>query len=217
MTPLRQQREIDAAAAPFEDLCALDRRAFLRWVGAAAGAGLLPSGCGGAPPRLAPPPGLELRFLTPRGYAVLTAAAQRVVGPRGAALIEQRAVDPGAAVDRFLASAPALADPLSRALWVLEFGVFPLLGKWRPFSALGGEAQDAILAELMGSRLALKRMLFKGVKSLALFGFYADPAGHAAIGYPVGGGPGGAGVEDAMSYDLAPELTASFPPPGAHR
>ena len=74
------------AAHAAAHLAALDRRGFLRLVGLAAGAGLLPAGCRSAPEAYAPPPDLALRVLTPRGYAVLTAAAERVVG--GEAFIE---------------------------------------------------------------------------------------------------------------------------------
>lgn len=181
------------------DACAaLDRRAFLRGLGMAAAAGLVPVGCGSAPSRFAPSPDLALRQLTPRTYAVLTAAAERVVGPRGEALIRTRVVDPGAHADAFLASAPAFAPPLSQALLALEFGVWPLLEKVRPFTTLDDAGRERVLSELVGSGLALKRMLFSGVRAIALLGFYAAPEGRALTGFP----SPGVTIEDAMNYPL---------------
>ena len=66
-------------------LARLDRRGFLRLAGGMAAAGLLPTGCGGVPPELAPP--ADLRILSPRGYATLNAAAVRLLGPPAAVLI----------------------------------------------------------------------------------------------------------------------------------
>ena len=56
----------------------------------------------------------------------------------------------------------------------------------------------------MGSRFELKRLLFKGVKSVALLGFYAAPEAWAAIGYPTAPGPPGPRIQDAMD-DPAPD------------
>jgi hypothetical protein len=181
-------------------LAALDRRAFLRLAGLAAAAGLLPAGCGGAPPALAPPADLSLRFLTPRTYAVFTAASARVVGPAGAQRIAERRLDPGARAEAFLASAPTLAPTLRQALLALEFGVPPLLAKLRPFTALSGEAQDAILRELMDSRYATKRLLFAGVRSLALLACYGDAISHEWIDYPPANPRAGADIEAAHRF-----------------
>jgi hypothetical protein len=180
-------------------LAALDRRAFLRLAGAAAMAGLLPTGCG-PPPALAPPAGRSLFHLTPRTYAVFTAAAARIVGPAGAERIAARRLEPAATADAFLASAPTLAGPLRQALLVLEFGVPPLLAKLRPFTALAPDAQDAILHELMTSRLETKRLLFSGVRSLALLACYAEPVSREWMDYPFASPRPGADVEAAHRY-----------------
>jgi len=163
---------------------ALERRAFLRLAGALAAAGLLPSGCRGVPERWAPGPGTDLAVLSPRGYATCTAAASRLVGPEGAALIERRSVDVGRFVDAFLARTPTVAAPMAQALAVLEFGVWPLLRKGWPFTSLDGRAQDVVLDDLMRSRLEVKRQLFAGVRSLAMLAFYSAPESRAVSGYP---------------------------------
>lgn len=162
----------------------LDRRAFLRLAGALAATGLLPSGCGGLPERWAPGPGTDLLVLSPRGYATFTAAASRLVGPTGGALIERRAVDVGRVIDAFLARTPAFAAPIAQALLVLEFGVWPLVAKVRTFTTLPAAAQDAVLDDLMRSRMDLKRQLFAGVRSLAMLAFYGAPESRVVSGYP---------------------------------
>ena len=178
MMPPAAGAEIGRAAA------GLERRVVLRLLGAAAAAGLLPSGCGGAPRALEPPPGPPLLVLTPRGYATFTAAAARLVGPTGAGLIAERTLDVGRAADRLLARSPALGAPLGQALLALEFGIRPLVAKWRPFTALEGTAQDAVLGDLMTSRWEVKRQLFAGVRALALLAFYGSPASRIVSGYP---------------------------------
>jgi hypothetical protein len=174
---------------------ALDRRAFLRLTAIAAGAGLLPAGCGGG---RAPRPGVELIVLSPRTYAVFTAAAARLVGPRGAALIHDGTVDPAAAADAILARSPTLAGPLTQGLLALEFGVWPLLPKVRPFTALSADGQDAVIADLAGSTVGLKRALYGGVRSLVMATFYATPASRALTGYPGPFGLGAVTIADAM-------------------
>jgi hypothetical protein len=189
-------RHAQAVAA----LSALDRRAFLRLAGLAAASGLLPAGCGSAPAPLLPPPGLALRFLTPRTWAVFTAASARIVGPAGAERIAARRLEPGARAEAFLASAPSLASTLRQALLVLEFGIPPLLAKLRPFTALAPAGQDAILRELMDSRLETKRLLFGGVRSLALLACYGDPVSRGWFDYPPDRPRPGADIQTAHSY-----------------
>jgi hypothetical protein len=130
----------------------LARRTVLRAIGTGVAMGLLPTGCSGVPPTLAPPPAQALVVLTPRTYAVFTAAAARLVGPRGAPLVLDRTIDVGTLADAWLARTPALAAPVGQALLLLELGVWPLLDKVFPFTALDGRAQDAVLEDCMTSR-----------------------------------------------------------------
>ena len=130
---------------------------------------------------------------------MFTAAAARIVGPAGAALMASRTVDVGARADGFLANDPQMSGPLGQALTVLEFGVFPLLAKLRPFTALSGPSQDAVLDDLMRSRFDLKRQLFGGVRSLALFAFYGAPESRPLTGYPGPYGSDSVTIGDAMA------------------
>jgi hypothetical protein len=177
----------------------LDRRGFLRFAGALAATGMLPSGCGGAPSELNPPAEVDLQVLSPRSYATFQAVAMRCVGPRGAEAIRGGRIDPARAADLWVARLPALAGPLVQALWVLEWGVAPLVAKWRPFTALDGVGQDRVLEDLMRSRLDLKRDLFKGLKSLSMLTFYSDPASRSLDGYP--GALDAPGIVAAMTYE----------------
>ena len=184
-------------AAVTEPFAALDRRAFLRLAGAVAATGLVPTGCGGVPAQLAPPPDLVLGVLSPRAYATFQSFAMRCVGPRGAEAIQARRIDPARAADLWVARLPAVAGPLVQGLWLLEWGVAPLVAKWRPFTALDGAGQDRVLEDLMRSRLDWKRDLFKGLKSLAMLVTYAAPESRALDGYP---GPfDAAGITAAMT------------------
>lgn len=159
----------------------LDRRAFLRLLGASAAAGVLPLGC----------------LSTQRRAAVLHAAVRRMVGPHGAALIDAGAIDPGAAAESWLGRLGPIADPIDGALLALEYGVWPLVPKLRPFSTLDAAAQDAVLANLLHSRWSVKRQIFGGVKSLACLVYYGHPAAHAGIGYPGPFGDVSLGLVDA--------------------
>jgi len=186
-------------ARALSDLALLDRRGFLRLGALAAASGLLPVACSEAPPGAAPPPGLDLAHLTPRTYAVLNAAASSLVGPRGAEQVRARAVDPGRAVETLLADAPDLAGPLSQALLLLEFGVWPVLGKLRPFTALSDAGRGAILAELRGSRIALKRLAFNGIRTVSLLAFYGAVSESRPPGFSIGAIPPDARIADAMA------------------
>jgi hypothetical protein len=123
----------------------------------------------------------------------------RCVGPRGAEVIRAGRIDPARAADLWVARLPALAGPLVQGLWLLEWGVAPLVAKWRPFTALDGASQDRVLEDLMRSRLDLKCDLFKGLRSLSMLTFYSDPASRAMVGYP--GAFDAAGIVAAMTYD----------------
>jgi hypothetical protein len=179
-------------------LARLDRRAFLRLAGLATAAGVLPSGCGAAPAVFAPPPTLRLSVLSPRAYATFQAFTLRLVGPACGALIVERTIDPAAAADAWVARLPGLAGALGQGLAVLEWAVWPLLPKFAPFTALGSDAQDRVLDDLLRSRMALKRDLYRGLKSLATLTVYAQPAARGRLGHP---GPFSAeGIRAAMTW-----------------
>lgn len=167
-----------------EALASLDRRTFLRFAGVVVGAGLLPTGCGGLPAELTPPADRPLAVLTPRGFASFQAFAMRLAGPRVRAGIAAGALDPASAADAWIARQPALGAALGQGLALLEWGLWPLLPKWRPFSALDGRGQDRVLADLAASSWGWKRDLYRGLKSLASVVVYGDPAVRRLLDFP---------------------------------
>jgi hypothetical protein len=176
----------------------LERRTVLRLFGVAATLGVLPGGCTGVRDLLTPGAGAPLQILSPRRYAVLTAAALRMVGPDGAPLVATRTIDVGRIADEWLVRTPALATPIGQALSMLEFGVWPLLGKVRPFTALDDAGRDRILRECVTSSVELKRSLFRGIRSLVLLAFYGHEASRAVTGYPGPFGSATVTIADAM-------------------
>lgn len=167
-----------------EALASLDRRTFLRLAGVVVGAGLLPTGCGGIPAELTPPADRPLAMLTPRGFASFQAFAMRLAGPRVRAGIAAGALDPASAADAWIARQPALGAALGQGLALLEWGIWPLLPKWRPFSVLDGRGQDRVLADLAASSWGWKRDLYRGLKSLASVVVYGDPAVRGLLDFP---------------------------------
>lgn len=192
MTPV--ESEVAHAAA------GLHRRGFLKLMALATAAGVVPSGCGsGSPAWTQPPPDVALKALSPRAYATLTAVSARVAGPAVGDGIAAGRLRPGAIADAWLARTPSFAGPLGQALALLEFGVRPLLAKWRPFTSLDGAAQDAVLDDLRTSSIATKRAMYAGVRSVALLAVYLSPEQHAAIGYPPPFGTAAVSIADAMA------------------
>lgn len=167
-----------------EALAALDRRAFLRLAGVVVGAGLLPTGCGDLPVALTAPADRSLAVLTPRGFATFQAFAMRLVGPRVRAGIVAGTLAPAAAADAWIARQPAIGGALGQGLALLEWGTWPLLPKWRPFSGLEGPEQDRVLADLAASSWGWKRDLFRGLKSLVAVVVYGDPAVRGLLDLP---------------------------------
>jgi hypothetical protein len=200
MTRLRRPGDCEAEAR--EALVRLGRRRFLALGLGAAGAALAPLGCGDVPEALRPPAGAELRQLSPRAYATFTAAALRLAGPAAASAIRDGAIDAGLAADRWADREPGLGATLGLALGVLEFGIPPLVPKWRPFTRLSGGDQDRVLARLLGARFDVSRDVARGVRSLVFVSVYGSPVGARLAGQPPPYGDQRVSIADAMQYDL---------------
>lgn len=179
-------------------LATLDRRGFLRLVGVASAAGIVPAGCAPAIPEWLVPD-VPLAVLTARQYAVVTAVAARLAGTAVATAIGERRLRPAAVADTWLARTPALAAPLGQALTVLEHAVAPFTPKLRAFSRLDVVEQARVLDDFRTSRLALKRAIYAGVRSVALLGVYLAPEGRALVPYPGPFGSETVTIGDAMA------------------
>lgn len=164
----------------------MKRRAVLR-LAAAGGALLFAGGAGLAlQPGRRREPREPLRALTPRAFATLAAAADRLCpgGDRLPSAWDLRVPEKvDATLDRL---DPAAAAEVVNALRLLENGLPGLLlhGRPRAFTALAPEAQDAALEAWRTSRFATLRTAHKALASLASAAYWSDPATFAYVGYP---------------------------------
>jgi hypothetical protein len=163
------------------------RRTVLRL--ALAGGVVAVAGAGGLAlqPGVAREPREPLRALSPRAFAVLAAAADRLCPgappdlPSAWALRVPEKID--ATLDRL---DPASAAELGQALLLLESGLAGALLHARPraFTALSPEAQDRALEAWRTSRFATLRKAHKALLGLVSAAYWSDPATHAFVGYP---------------------------------
>ncbi len=87
-----------------------------------------------------------------------------------------------ARVDRELGLHPErLRSDVADALRLVEW--WPLATRLSRFTRLGPEAQDAELAAMAHSRLALRRSAFQWLKFLVMFFHYTQEAAWAGTGY----------------------------------
>jgi len=166
---------------------AISRRGFL--VRGIFGAGLLAVGAGLAACGPGSREGEEAarlsgdrpRQLPPSEYVVLVAVAARMLpeGPEGPATAAHRVA---VRVDRELGfHPPRLRQDVIGALRLIEW--WPLVARGARFSRLDARTQDAELAALVDSRLAVRRSAFQGLKFLVMFFHYSQDAAWAGTGY----------------------------------
>ncbi|HKJ24172.1 MAG TPA: hypothetical protein VKB65_05070 [Myxococcota bacterium] len=138
---------------------------------AAAGEGALPSAGEGA-------------FFSAREREILAAVTARMVetgDPRAPALEDTRALD---VIDGACAAlAPELTGPLPLALRLFEWWPFLFELRFRRFSDLAPEAQDASLEGWMRSRFAVRRTAFLALRNLAMLGWWSQEETWPLIGY----------------------------------
>lgn len=60
-------------------------------------------------------------------------------------------------------------------LLLLEYGTLPFMGWVTPFSRLSLEDRDTYIHNWVNSRLMIRRELIKGVKALAVLGYFEHP------------------------------------------
>ena len=70
----------------------------------------------------------------------------------------------------------------------------------------GGAPVAAVLADLARSRLAVKRALYGGVRSLVLSAFYGAPQTRLLSGYPEPFGLGAVTVTDGLAPETSPSV-----------
>ncbi|MCA9770961.1 MAG: hypothetical protein KC466_01050 [Myxococcales bacterium] len=163
----------------------LSRRAFLR--GSLAGSmaialgGLAVPGCATVRPEgmKAPP----LAFLTEDEYAIFAAVARRMIPAReGWPAVEETATL--TRIDAELARMPGyVQEDFRSALGVMERWLPLVTFRFRSFTAMAPEAQDAYLASLESSSINLFRQLYYAFHTLLFFYYYGDDRTWAPVAY----------------------------------
>ncbi len=149
------------------------RRMFLKGlalVATAAGVGGTMSGCGGYAEI---PEGLK--FLDEKGYAVISAFADRIIprgGPYEIGALDVKVVE---FFDEFAASDyPEVQKDFKSVITLLEHGAPFLDFKFKRFSQMTTDEQDEYLKGWESSKLALLRGAFVGLKKLCMMGYYSN-------------------------------------------
>jgi len=129
-----------------------------------------------------------LRLLSADEYAVLAAAAARLVPGDGAGIQwpSAEALDCAGKVDALMAQVhPEVGAEFRQLLRLFESPVFGLAftGSPTPFTRLPPAGQDARLEAWRHSRLALLRSGYQAMKRLAHATYYSSPEIDAAVGY----------------------------------
>jgi hypothetical protein len=123
-----------------------------------------------------------LKVLDERRFTVLCAVAARTVTAPNADPVEI-----AHRVDETLSRAtPEAQNDFRQLLLLVENALSGLLldGRVRPFTRLGPEAQDAVLAAWRDSRLVLRRSGYHSLRKLTQAAYYSYPESWAACGYP---------------------------------
>lgn len=159
-----------------------------RWLGAGIGGAVLLTLGGlalrrGTAKRAVP---ATLTTLSPRGYEVLAAVADRVC-PGGDGWPTADEVGVAEKIDRLLVTVhPATANEIQQVLGLLDNALGGLLmdGRIGTFTDASAEQQDAILADWKNSRIALRRAGYKAIVGLCASTYYACPLVYPKVGYP---------------------------------
>ena len=158
------------------------RRAFLKGLALVASAtslGGFASSCGGYKERPT-----NLKFLDDKGYAVISAFADRIVPKDGP--YPEGALDCGVVefFDEFAATDyPEVQKDFKSVITLLEHGPLFLQFKFKRFTEMGTDEQDEYLKSWEDNNIALLRGAFLGVKKLCMMGFYTSEKVWPHIGY----------------------------------
>ena len=134
-------------------------------------------------------PRRALRLLTLEEYAVLAAAAARIVPGDGAApkWPTAEAVDCAGKIDALMATVhPDVGNDFRRLLRLFESGFLGtfIAASPRPFTRAAPAEQDARLEGWRRSRLAVLRSGYQALKRLAHAAYYSSPEVYPLVGYP---------------------------------
>lgn len=163
------------------------RRSFLKtgfWGGvllALGGAGFLAT----RGTKLIPLPKAGLKVLSEKEYAVMAAIAARVVRPRtNFPSVEE--VSLAEACDLVIARADGgVQKELKQLLGLFENALTNAVfdRRFKPFTELSGDEQDAVLHDWERSGLELRRTGFQALRTIAVAAYYGNPKTWGAVGY----------------------------------
>jgi hypothetical protein len=140
---------------------------------------LLPAGC-----RSYPKPEADLLVFNAMEYAILNAAAARLLGVPAKVGPDASQVDVAANIDRLVSTWDAEAQrQLRTMLRLFEHGTYLFDLQRKRFTRLSGEQQDLYLRGWMNSTLGIRRAVFRAIKALVALGFYQDPRVWRRLGY----------------------------------
>ncbi len=165
--------------------------------------------------KLAAAPAAGLKILSQAEYSVLAAVARRICPAPRAGVPGADAIDVALLADHLLETADDDAREGTKiALRIFENGLAGALFFERvtPFTALSPEAQDRTLLAFRGSRVALRRTLFRALSGLCAALYYGDPRSWPSVGYP---GPPDARALRAAYADQLVDYAALRARPGA--
>ena len=134
------------------------------------------------------PAAVELRVLAPWQYAVVGAAARRIVAAdRAEGVPTPDEVGVAEFIDGYLVEMrPSMRRDVFRLLRYIEQLAPMGSGFHRRFTELSPSEQDEVLLGLEASRFDQLRAGFQAMKSLVMMGYYRDARTFAILGY---GGP----------------------------
>ncbi len=127
-------------------------------------------------------PRRPLKCLDERHFGILAAIAARTVQAPGADPIEiAHAVD-----ETFGLGVPEAQHDFRQLLLLFENALAGLVfdGRWKPFTRLSPEAQDAVLVSWRESKLVVRRGGYHVLRKLTLAAHYANPASWPTVSYP---------------------------------
>ncbi|MFQ5458158.1 MAG: gluconate 2-dehydrogenase subunit 3 family protein [Myxococcota bacterium] len=161
----------------------VSRRGFLKGTlaGSAllAGSSLLPQGCA----RYAPP-GAPLEVFDAKEFAVLAAAADRIVGEGLAPEPSPSEAGVAAQIDAAFAFAPGgVQSQVKQMLQIFEHGTQIFFFSFKRFTELTPEEKDDYIRTWMDSGLAFRKTVFWAMKKIAFAFYYSTPAVWPSIDY----------------------------------
>jgi hypothetical protein len=158
------------------------RRTFLRglaFAASAAAAGTSLTGCAGYPEIPS-----ELKFLDEKGFAVMSAFADRIIPSGGAYEVGAKEACVVEFFDAFAATDyPEAQKDFKSVITLLEHGPLFLQFSTKRFTEMTPDEQDEYLKRWETNDSALLKGAFTGIKKLCMMGFYTNELVWPHIGY----------------------------------